>query len=566
MLKFLFVFLQGLFVVSIAYGESPLKPVKLDSPRDTLSSFMSSMNSYRNSIANNDGDANFYLNRAVRTIEQSTDVILGLEKRRKSAVYLKEVIDRVILIDLTKVPNDSSLKRWRLKDTEITIIKSQDDQYLFSRDTAERAAEFYGLVQHLPYLKGSGKGAAYRQPWVEKHVPKWAKDQTFNVFHWQWIGIFLAILSGFIVKRLVESMIGVGKHFTSKIKGEWDDELLKAAERPVGLIFATAMWFFGLQILQLEGLSKDILVVCIQVVFSVSVIWGFLNFSNVLTAFMQHKASSTDFPIDDQLVPLVRKALRLFIVVFGVLISIQNLGINVMSLLAGLGLGGLAFALAAKDTAANLFGSIMIFWDQPFKVGDWIVAGNVEGTVEEIGFRSTRIRSFYDSQISVPNSQIANFNIDNMGRRRYRRIRTNLGVCYDTPPDVLEAFLEGIKNIILANPITRKDYFHVVFSNYGASSLDIMLYFFVGTPSWADELIARQNVFLEVYKLADKLKVQFAFPTQSLHVASMPDPDQQAKVFLDNPKLKELAKSFGPQGQNSQPQGAGIFVPNHLST
>jgi MscS family membrane protein len=233
-----------------------------------------------------------------------------------------------------------------------------------------------------------------------------------------------------------------------------------------------------------------------------------------------------------------------------------------MSLLAGLGLGGLAFALAAKDTAANVFGSIMILWDRPFVVGDWIRVGAAEGTVEEIGFRSTRIRTFYDSQISVPNSQMANVEVDNLGRRLYRRTRQILGVTYDTSPEKMELFLEGLKNIIKASPVTRKDYFHVVFAGYGSSSLEVMLYYFLKVSDWSQELIAKQNINLEILRLAKELNVDFAFPTQTLHVESMPANDKvEADDSLDLAKAKEVSREFGPGGKQAKPQGLGYFTP-----
>ena len=147
---------------------------------------------------------------------------------------------------------------------------------------------------------------------------------------------------------------------------------------------------------------------------------------------------------DGQLVPLVKKALRVSVVVMGLLVMFQKLGVEVVSVLAVLGLGGLAFALAAKDTCANLFGSVIILLDRPFHIGDQVIIGKTEGSVKSIGFRSARIRTFYNSVISVPNSVLANANIDNMGRREYRRIKAFLGATYDTPPAKIEAFIDGI--------------------------------------------------------------------------------------------------------------------------
>lgn len=147
----------------------------------------------------------------------------------------------------------------------------------------------------------------------------------------------------------------------------------------------------------------------------------------------------------------------------------------------------------------------------------------MEGTVEDIGFRSTRIRTFYDSQLSVPNATTMNASIDNMGRRTYRRVYTKLALRYDTSPERIEAFLQGIKDVIMRNDRTRKDYFHVVLNDFGASSLDLMLYFFLEVPDWTSELLERERLFLDIIRLAERLEISFAFPTQTLEVERFPD-------------------------------------------
>src|SRR5690606_24921192 len=143
---------------------------------------------------------------------------------------------------------------------------------------------------------------------------------------------------------------------------------------------------------------------------------------------MATKAESTDSKLDDQLVPLLRKAMKIFVVLVGALFLLQNLDVNVASLVAGLGIGGVAVALAAKDTIANFFGSLMIFIDRPFQIGDWVKIGETEGIVEVVGFRSTRVRTFYNSLVTVPNAHFTEAAIDNLGMREYRRTSTVLNL------------------------------------------------------------------------------------------------------------------------------------------
>jgi MscS family membrane protein len=242
---------------------------------------------------------------------------------------------------------------------------------------------------------------------------------------------------------------------------------------------------------------------------------------DVLALWMDAKADKTDTKLDDQLVPLNTKTLKVFVAVLGGIFVLQKLNVDVGSLLAGVGLGGLAFALAAKDTIANFFGSVMIFIDKPFQIGDWIVIGGVEGTVEEVGFRTTRVRTFYNSLVTVPNASITTNNVDNYGLREYRRYNTTLGLSYDTPVPKVQAFCEGVRALITGMPGMRKDYFLVEFHSFGDSTLNIMLYCFMICDDWNEELRIRTHLNLEIMRVAQELGVSFAFPTQTLHVDTL---------------------------------------------
>lgn len=559
-----------------AWGASPLEPVKTDHPQDTMRTFMEAMEVYRK--AEKDGRearAENALNRAVRTLDLSkVAAVLRTDAGREAAIFLKEVIDRIVVINYNLIPpgGDQPVPTlWRLKGTEIRIGQIKEGErrgeYLFTPSTVRRARQFYQLVREMPYLKGTGGGAGYSAPWVESHVPPALRGKIFDVHNWQWIGLFIAIFLGLLAKRLIRIGANVIARLATRSRVKWDDMVLAAANRPIGWTMAATIWFLALKVLRFEGLLLSVLGTIVQLIFSGSVIWIFYKLTGVVTEYVRQMSGRTDFELDAQLVPLVNKALRIFVVIFGGLVTFQNLGINVMSLVAGLGLGGLAFALAAKDTAANLFGSMMILSDSPFRSGDWVKFGDVEGTVESVGFRSTRVRTFYNSLVAVPNAVVANETIDNMGRREFRRITATLGVTYDTPPEKLEAFLEGIKNIIKANPHTRKDYFHVVFSGYGDSALEIMLYFFFKVPDWSTELVQRQNVYLEILRLAAGLEIDFAFPTQSLHVESFPE-KKGLQRHQDAEKnsaeaLSNVARDYGSAGRHARPSGLGIFRPPH---
>jgi MscS family membrane protein len=238
-------------------------------------------------------------------------------------------------------------------------------------------------------------------------------------------------------------------------------------------------------------------------------------FAEVLSA----KAAGTRTKIDDLLVPLVRKSLKIFVAAVGIIYIAESLSIEILPLLTGLGIGGLAVAFAAKDTIENFFGSIAVIVDRPFEVGDWVVIdGDVEGTVEELGFRSTRVRTFYNSLVTVPNASLVRANVDNYGRRKYRRYSTKLGLAYDTPAEKIDAFCEGVRELIRQHPYTRKDYYQVYFNDYGESSLQMLVYIFFEAPDWSVELRERHRFLNDVLRLAAKLGVEFAYPTQTLYL------------------------------------------------
>ncbi len=223
-----------------------------------------------------------------------------------------------------------------------------------------------------------------------------------------------------------------------------------------------------------------------------------------------------------QILPFFRTLLKIITITIGLTVILENLDLNVTALLAGLSIGGLAFALAAQDTIKNLFGSVMIFIDQPFRVGDWIMAEGIDGEVEEIGVRSTRVRTYYNSVLHVPNGKMADMTIDNMGMRVYRRYRTTLNVTYDTPPALMRIFLEGVSEIIKRHPDTRKDLFAVRFLDYQAASLGIMLNVFFVSSNFSEEWKSRESLNLEIFELASFLGIRFAFPTQTIHIEQMP--------------------------------------------
>ena len=263
---------------------------------------------------------------------------------------------------------------------------------------------------------------------------------------------------------------------------------------------------------------QDSLVSVSKVTTYVGLIWLGLRGADLVHVYLSSKADKTASKFDDLLPPLVTRTLKVLVIVLGFISLAELLELPLASLLTGLGIGGLAIAMAAKDMIANIFGSLTVVADRPFTIGDWVRIGDVEGTVEELGFRSTRIRTFYNSLIVLPNSLLLTSVVDNMGERQYRRYTTKLGLVYGTPAEKMEGFCEGVRELIRQHPKTRKDYFMVYFNDFSASSLDVLLYCFFEVVDWEEELQMRHRLLLDITRLAQTMGVSFAFPTQTVVV------------------------------------------------
>lgn len=361
--------------------------------------------------------------------------------------------------------------------------------------------------------------SSMERPFPFQWFPSWTDDLVLRVPIWQWVALALALFLGILIKKTATHLVRLKfKRGVPLQDLGFTDIVAKSLGHPLGMTLATLFWFVCVDHINFQPSLQARLLIILKVLLGCNVIWACYNFVDVLTYRLRHSPKHTSEI--EHLLPIFSKTLRAVVIVMGTLVLMQNLGFNVMSLIAGLGLGGLALALAAKDTAANLFGSVMILVDRPFKIGDWIVTSEGEGTVEEIGFRSTRIRTFYDSLVSIPNSSLAVLKVDNMGQRSYRRIREFIGVTYDTPVEKIQQFCEGVTEIILSYNETRRESYYVVLNRFSESSLDILMQFFIRAPDGITELKLRQDIFIKILKLAEEMEVQFAFPTRTVHVES----------------------------------------------
>ncbi|MBN2528823.1 MAG: mechanosensitive ion channel family protein [Deltaproteobacteria bacterium] len=351
------------------------------------------------------------------------------------------------------------------------------------------------------------------------------KAELLGIALWVYLASLGAIVAGFVGKKLVNIIFQRLQKLTAKTAVEFDDIFISALDKPVEWGVALGGVFIALLILPLpeEPINfAQFVSAMLSSAALVLMVWFCIRLVDGITNWWGKKAAQTESRLDDQLVPIIRKSLKAFLYVIGVVLILQNLGYSVSSLLAGLGIGGLAVAMAAKDTVANLFGSLVIFLDKPFQVGDWIEMSSVEGTVEEIGLRTTRIRTFANSRISVPNSSFTTDAVNNWSQMKKRRIKMTIGVTYSTPSTKLNDLVIAIRQLIADNPKIRNDFYLVNFDNFGSSSLDIFIYCFTETTNWGEFLQAKQEFMLSIMDTVESMGLSFAFPTQSVHVESLP--------------------------------------------
>ena len=233
-----FFFLINLVWVVGVNAQNPLTPLKLDTPRETLKMFMNSMNEYKKGVDKNDEEKRLQIENATRCLDlREISPLLREEKGKEAAIFLKEAIDRVYVVDLSKVPDTDTLAKWSIPDTEITVLKngsgSRGGEYLFSAETVLNSGEYYRRTKHLPFLAKTGGGASYSLPWMETIFPKWAREKMGMFYIWQWLGLMIAILISFLLRFITKIIFYLLIKVTRKTSTTWDDKIVVALARPV---------------------------------------------------------------------------------------------------------------------------------------------------------------------------------------------------------------------------------------------------------------------------------------------------------------------------------------------
>ena len=356
---------------------------------------------------------------------------------------------------------------------------------------------------------------------VRARMPDWLRGEVFGIEAWQYLAAFLCVLLAFVLKKVSDfvferTIIPAAR----KTRFKFDQLFAEALYKPLGVVFLVLGLFGAVAMLNIAAQSEGVrrfVVQALKVALAVDFLWFVFRGVDILAVYLQQMASRTESKLDDQLVPVIKKSLKFFVGVLVLVAMLQNMGYNVGSLLAGLGIGGLAVALAAKDTLANFFGGLVIFTDHPFRVGDWVRVGDVEGTVEQIGFRSTRIRTFPKTLVTIPNAKVVDDVVDNKTAMPVRRVRVSVGVTYETTADQMEALLEDLKAILRGDDGVDQEFIVVRFEEFGASSLNVRFQYFTKPVVYDEHLAVVERINLAVMRAIEARGLSIAFPTHTVY-------------------------------------------------
>lgn len=307
---------------------------------------------------------------------------------------------------------------------------------------------------------------------------------------------------------------------TKRTKTEIDDLIVKALAKPVSFLIVVAGIGLSLVIL---GIEKTVIIRIFKTLLIFVIGWSSFNLINTFQESFYRFAEKFGRELSREIGGFLIKLLKAFVIVVVVIAILQEWGINVSALLASLGLMGLAVSLAAKDTLENIISGFVILLDKPILSGETGEIAGVQGTVEEIGLRSTKIRTFDKTLVTIPNKEVINQNINNWSRRDKRRVRTYIGLVYSTTKDQMVKILEDIREMLANHPRVSKDEnFYVHFETFGDSSLNILLQYYTDTANYGEYLKIVEDINLRIMEIVEKNGSSFAFPSRSIYVESLP--------------------------------------------
>jgi MscS family membrane protein len=483
---------------------------------------------------------------------------LRKEVEPEAVVLLAEILARIELPPYEAIPDlqaveSKEVSRWRIPHTEITIARIEEGprrgEYLFAGETVDRLREFFSRVENLPYRPGAGlkkigpAGGLYEYYMLSPRgfvpvrlidsLPSWARSVYFEQTVWQWIGTMLALVMGFLVIVLIYVLT---RRWT---KGREESSIWRGLIRlmlplSAAIIVPIVSWILHDNI-GISGKFYDVTQMLTWAFFLIFVTWLIMAFggfvANVIIASPRIDPGGIYAGLTKVFCNLIALAIAAIVLFKG----LSELGISLIPLITGLGVGGLAVALAARPTIENLIGGLMILADRPYRVGQRIIVRGNDGIVQQIGLRSTKIRLLKGPQVTIPNEEMAKAEIENVARRQYLRRSSNITIKIDTPPEKVEKAVDIIKDILDdhegKDPKRRP---RVYFTEFNPDSLNIsMMYWYHPAKFWKFRAF-NQKVNLEIMQEFRKEGIKFAFPTTTTYLAQEDEQPLHFTPFKDS--------------------------------
>jgi MscS family membrane protein len=556
----------ALFLAStIAFAQepaNPLKPVDRSSPRATLQTFLESGDRLGAFLAQDylpspSQELFQHLILLAETPIQSLDLSdVPPAARRKTgrtaALALYGVLSRIPLPTPDEIPDASQLKpatdagptRWVIPNTDITLVRApsgpHSGEFLFSADTVARANEFYARVQQLPYrrpvpLEGlhdivaTGGGWMIPYAWVQS-LPAALRMPIAEQAGWKWIGLTLILLLLASFLWLAYRVSQLGDHQSPFLRA------LAQFSMPSSVLAATpVVTYLALAQINLTGSVGSAIELTATALLFLAGAWMAWRLAPVVAEAIIASPRISPEGIDAH---VIRVGARLLGILGGMALlatGADRLGMPVYGIVAGLGVGGLAIALAARPSVENLIGGMSLFADKPIRIGDFCKYGDTQGTVEAIGLRSSRIRGVDRTVTTIPNAAMARMPIVNLTQRDRMLLKAVIGLRCETTPEQLRYLLVKLRELLLSHPRVHPEPARARFIGFGASSLDIEVFAYVTTRESAEFLGIQEDILLRIMDIVEESGAALAFPSQTLYLGRDQGPDE-AKSRAPKPR------------------------------
>ncbi len=496
-------------------GLGPVPPgVVRETPRDTVQGFLEACRSseFRK--------AAFYLDLGATPPEQQPEVGPLLARR------LVLVLARTLWINPEELSNDPGGR------PEVGL--PDDDELIGTVPLRGGEAR---ILLHRHFLEGGESAWVFHRAtvaaidtlyaehgfgWLGDHLPTWFFTRSFlGVQLWQWTGFVLLVLLAWVVSRVVTPLLmGTLRRGARRTAVEWDDELVAALDGPARLgVMALVLWA-TVPLLGISGKAGDNLAVAWKLLAIVFLGWVLTRWVDIMAAVLRYSSMARRNDMARNFIPIFGRILKVFVWGVCAIVALDSLGIQVMGLVAGLGIGGVAVAFAAQKTIENLFGSITIAANRPFEIGSFIKIGSLTGSVEEVGLLSTRLRTMARTLVTIPNGTLLSERVENYSARDRFKYEITVGLLYDSTPAQVEYVVDGIKKMLLAHPKVHHDGVRVRFARFGDSALEVDVLTWVLAADYHESTALAEELNFEILRIVSESGTGFAFPSQTVYLGT----------------------------------------------